>query len=149
MKPLLKSILLLLATLPAPACAFGLLDGFRLAQRNGPLYQAARAERDAGQVNHTIGRSQLLPVVSASASRSKVNGEREIGGMTSDLDYQSRSTVLQLRQPLFNMERMAEYRQGKARAEYSQSVFDKKEKDLAVRYVTAYLEVLLAEHTIA
>lgn len=149
MRPHLKSLLILLATMPAPAWAFGLLDGFRLAQRNDPLYQAARAERDAGQANYTIGRSQLLPMVSANTSRSKVNGEREIGGTTSDLDYQSRSTVLQLRQPLFNMERMAEYRQGKARAEYSQSVFDKKEKDLAVRYVTAYLEVLLAEHTIA
>lgn len=73
MKPLLKSILLLLATLPAPACAFGLLDGFRLAQRNDPLYQAARAERDAGQVNHNNRPFATAARGFASASRSKVN----------------------------------------------------------------------------
>lgn len=141
-------LLVLLAAAPMPASAFGLLEGFRLAQRNDAAYRAAQAEREAGEANRALGRAQLLPVISASVSRSSVKGEREIAGSTTDLDYTSKSAALQLRQPLFNMERWASYQQGMARADFSQSVFSRKEKDLTVRYVNAYLDLLLAEQTV-
>lgn len=143
------SITVLLAFMqPMAAQAFGLLEGFRLAQRNDAAFRAALAERDAGEANRALGRAYLLPVISANVSRSNVTGERQIGSSTTDLDYTSKSAALQLRQPLFNMERWAEYQQGLAKADFSQSVFSRKEKDLASRYVLAYLDLLLAEQNL-
>ncbi|MCD2476313.1 TolC family protein, partial [Staphylococcus aureus] len=49
---------------------------------------------------------------------------------------------------LFNMQRLAEYRQGNARAEYSDAVLDQKLQDLAVRLSGAYMDVLLARDSI-
>ncbi|MFP3499798.1 TolC family protein, partial [Pseudomonas sp. SIMBA_059] len=83
-----------------------------------------------------------------SAYFNRVNGSQRQNGLDNDLDYDSKGANVRLRQPLFNKQRMAEYRQGQQRADYSVAVFDAKSQDAAVRLADAYFDVLLASETI-
>lgn len=136
------------------ASAYGLLEGFQLARLNDAQYQAATAEREAGEANRPMGRAQLLPTLNASFNRSKVTGSDTAPDFfgtlnTSPLKYMSQDAAIQLRQPIFNLQRWAMYQQGNARADYSQAIFSRKEYELAVRYLTSYLGLLLSQKNIA
>lgn len=132
-----------------PAAAMDLQEAWNTLRLQGPVYRAAQHERDAGAENRALGRAGLLPQINASASRSKINGDQELDGRPdSDLDYDSQNLAVQLRQPLFDRQKMAEYRQGKHRAEYSEAVFDAKTQNVAVRLASRYFDVLLTRETI-
>ncbi|MEE4465227.1 TolC family protein, partial [Azotobacter chroococcum] len=136
-----------------PACAMDLKATWELLQMQGPTYRAALHERDAGLENRAIGRAGLLPQINAVASKSRLDGTREepnaLGRtVESDLDYDSENAAVRLRQPLFNLQKLAEYRQGKQRAEYSEAIFDAKTQNAAVRLAGRYFDVLLARETI-
>ncbi|MFJ7285003.1 TolC family outer membrane protein [Pseudomonas sp. NPDC099000] len=137
-----------LLALSFPASAMDLKQAWDLLQYQGPVYRAAVHEKEAGVENRAIGLAGLLPQVSASAYDNKVNGTQRQSGIERDLDYDSKGANVRLRQPLFNKQKMAEYRQGKQRADYSVAVFDAKSQDAAVRLAEAYFDVLLASETI-
>ncbi|HZX27426.1 MAG TPA: TolC family outer membrane protein [Telluria sp.] len=134
------------------AGAITLMQAYQAALQNDPQYRVAKAERDVGKENRIIGRSALLPQVSASYSGSKVRADIDYGlSPTTGLPvirhplYYSRSEVVQLRQPLFSVDSYARYKQGIAQTNYSDAVFDARTKEIAVRVVSAYLDVLYAE----
>ncbi|WP_283188453.1 TolC family outer membrane protein [Pseudomonas sp. PMCC200344] len=131
-----------------PASAMDLKQAWDLLQYQGPVYRAAVHEKEAGVENRAIGMAGLLPQISASAYDNKVNGTQRQSGVERDLDYDSKGANVRLRQPLFNKQKMAEYRQGKQRADYSVAVFDAKSQDAAVRLAESYFDVLLASETI-
>lgn len=136
-----------------PASALGFMEAYRAALQNDPTYQAAIAENEAGQQNRAMGRAGLLPQISANASRARVRGEREYNTQTlSDviepLSYFSTSRTVQVRQSVLNMAAIANFRQGRARAEYSTEVFRGKQNDLALRLSSAYFQALLSQHAI-
>lgn len=135
-----------------PACALDLKDAWELLQTQAPNYLAAQHERDAGRENRAIGRAGLLPQISASASHSHINGTREldsIGGRSkSDLNYNSDLAGVRLRQPLFNLQRLAEFREGQQKAKLSEAIFDTKAQQLAVTLSGRYFDVLLTRETI-
>lgn len=136
-----------------PAYALDLQDAWQLMQLQGPIYRAAVHERDAGLESRALGRAGLLPQLNASASKSRVDGTQEqdnqLGNsVESDLNYDSENMAVQLRQPLFNRQKLAEYRQGKQRADYSEAVFDAKTQNVAVRLASRYFDVLLTRETI-
>jgi protease secretion system outer membrane protein len=135
------------------ATAMDLQQAWETLQLQGPTYRSAVYERDAGLENRALGRAGLLPQINASASKNKVNGTQEQSGIPGgsverDLDYDSENLAVRLRQPLFNRQKLAEYRQGKQRAEYSEAVFDAKTQNVAVRLANRYFDVLLARETI-
>ena len=130
------------------ASALDLKEAWELLQAQGPTYRAAVHERDAGLENRAIGRAGLLPQLSASASRSRVDGTREQNNIENDLDYDAEAYIVRLRQPLYNREKFAEYRQGKQRADYSEAVFDATTQQVAVTLAGRYFDVLLARETI-
>ena len=130
------------------ASALDLKEAWELLQAQGPTYRAAVHERDAGLENRAIGRAGLLPQLSASASRSRVDGTREQNNIENDLDYDAQAYIVRLRQPLYNREKFAEYRQGKQRADYSEAVFDATTQQVAVTLAGRYFDVLLARETI-
>ncbi|PWK39396.1 MULTISPECIES: TolC family outer membrane protein [unclassified Pseudomonas] len=134
--------------LSLPTCAMDLKQAWDLLQYQGPIYQAAINEKKAGGENRAIGLSGLLPQINASAYDNKVNGTQSQNGLDRDLDYDSKGANVRLRQPLFNKQKMAEYRQGQQRADYSVAVFDAKSQDAAVRLAESYFDVLLASETI-
>lgn len=133
-----------------PVSALDLQDAWDTLRLQGPTYRAAMHERDAGLENRNLGRAGLLPQLNASASKSRVDGTQEQStvDLERDLDYDSENLAVQLRQPLFNRQKLAEYRQGKQRAEYSEAVFDAKSQNAAVRLAGRYFDVLLTRETI-
>ncbi|MCY1525641.1 Outer membrane protein TolC [compost metagenome] len=136
-----------------PAAALDLQEAWNTLRLQGPTYRAAVHERDAGLENRALGRAGLLPQLNASASKSRVDGTQEqpnaLGRtVENDLDYDSENIVVQLRQPLFNRQKLSEYRQGKQRADYSEAVFDAKTQNVAVSLASRYFDVLLTRETI-
>ncbi|WP_213938071.1 TolC family outer membrane protein [Pseudomonas sp. dw_612] len=137
-----------LLALSLPVSAMDLKQAWDLLQYQGPVYRAAVHEKEAGVENRAIGMAGLLPQINASAYDNKVNGAQRQSGVERDLDYTSKGANVRLRQPLFNKQKMSEYRQGKQRADYSVAVFDAKSQDAAVRLAESYFDVLLASETI-
>src|SRR5471030_2321190 len=60
-------------------------------------------------------------------------------------DYISRSATIDVRQPLFNLDAWARYKQGKAQSAYAAAQFDSKAQDVIVRVTGAYIEALFKE----
>lgn len=136
------------------SASFDLSSAWRATLQYDPTYQAAISEREAGQTNRAIGRSKLLPQVSASLGRNRVRGTLEqptnFGNTVStDLNYTAKTNEIRATQTVFNWSTFAEYRQGQGRADYSLAIFDTKAKDTAVRLVNRYFQALLSyEHVV-
>ena len=150
-----KTLLMLglLATAGA-AQALGLVQAYDAALLNDPAYRAALAELEAGRQAAPLGRSALLPSVSASlsnaANRADVTAPDATGQpVQSQPSYRSAAAVLSLRQPLFDLEGSARWRQGQAQAAYSDAVFAGKQQALLLRLVGAYADAQVAQDQLA
>lgn len=133
------------------AAAIGLLQAYDAALKNDPTFQAARFENEAGQQNRALGRSSLLPQISASYYGAKNNSDvtylkyYQGKDVTVPRDYNSRVASVSLKQPLINFDGIARYRQGIAQSDYSDAVFAGKSEDLILRLVGAYADAQFAE----
>lgn len=148
------TLAILLGVLPVSnAEPLTLVEACQAAREHDPEFLAARHERDAGLQSEVIGRSALLPKVSAAVSRAQASGDRDVPTITGetvnqDLDYTSNSQVLQLRQPIYNAEAIGRFRLGRVQADYARAAFAGAELDLVVRVAQAYFDLLLAQDLI-
>lgn len=129
--------------------ALTLADAWQATLQNDPTYKAAIAEREAGQTNRAMGRAGLLPQIGASLGRNRVRGTLESPGPfgtvnNTDLHYMSGVKEIHVNQTVFNWSRIAEYRLGHARADYSLAAFDTKAKDTSIRLLNRYFQTLLS-----
>jgi protease secretion system outer membrane protein len=128
---------------PAGTTTLSLLQAYDAALENDASYRAALHERQAGQEFRVLGRSQLLPLISASYTTSKnradITTEFPQGDRTERRNYTSMSGAVQVRQPLFHPEGRARYRQGIAQTEASNAQFLVRGQDLIVRLATLYV----------
>ncbi|UMR31007.1 TolC family outer membrane protein [Massilia sp. MB5] len=131
------------------ASALGLVQAYEAALQNDPLFRSARAARDAGQENRIMGRSNLLPSVNGSFSGSQNRNTQTIGKHEEPRDYLSRSSTLQVRQPLFNLDGLARYKQGVAQSNYADMQYLSQSQEVILRVTGAYLEVLLKKDQLA
>lgn len=131
------------------AGAVSLQQAYEAALKNDPAYRMGYYANEAAKENRILGRSQLLPSVSASFSGSKNVLDREIGQRTIPEKYISRSSTVQLRQPLLNMEAVQRYRQGKVQTQQGAEQFEADTNEVAVRVVSAYLDALFADDQLA
>ena len=135
--------------------ALGLIQAYEAALKNDPTYRSAIYDNEAGKQNKALGLSNLLPSVSANYSPGKNHAEITSpnpytgGSSTSIQDYNSKSSALQIRQPLINLDGFARYRQGIAQANYSDAQFSARRQDLILRLVGAYAEAKYAEDVLA
>lgn len=87
-----------------------------------PTYRAAMKERDAGLEERAIGRAALLPNLSFQyqngRNSSEVTQPTTFGPTTSNRDYRSYSSSLNLQQPIFDYEAISRYYYGVAQARY-------------------------------
>lgn len=131
------------------AYAIGLVQAYNAALQNDPTYRSASFERDAGKESEAIGRSALLPSISASYSEAKNRAARTVqtvqGPFADNPDYTSKTTMLQVRQPIVNPEGYARYYEGIAQSKYSEAQFSGRKQDLIVRVVSAYSDAQFAE----
>jgi protease secretion system outer membrane protein len=136
------------------ASAIGLQQAYEAALKNDPAYRMNFYENEFGKENRIIGRSALLPNISASYSASRnradVDGLDVIGRKSlTHPNYMSRSSVVQLRQPIVNLDGIARYRQGVAQTKQSEAQFEANTGEVALRVVGAYADTLFAEDQLA
>lgn len=151
----LKPLLLAVAMLSGVQLhAAGLRDIYEMALQNDPQLRAAEAAFRASQELQVLGRSQLLPQIGASAEYSESNmdldslqviGEDQTIPPASGRARTDTTTyALSLTQPLFDLPRWFEFRQGQALSEQGQAQFAADQQALILRVADAYFNVLRA-----
>jgi outer membrane protein, protease secretion system len=148
------AVALALSGLASHSHATSLIEAYEAALQNDPTYRSAMHEREAGAQYKVLGRSNLLPQVSASHSqfknRAEVTQPNFVGQLqTSNPQYDSKSSAIQLRQPLVNFDGVARYKQGIAQSNYSEALFESRGRELLIRLVGAYADAKFSEDQLA
>jgi len=133
----------------ASASAIGLLQAYDAALKNDSQYRAAFFANESGKENRALGLSNLLPSVNAAYSASQNRTTLSVGAAERPYDYISRSSTLQLRQSLFNLDGWFRFKQGSAQARYTESQFGAQQQEVIVRVVSAYVDVLYKQDLLA
>ncbi|MFL6636660.1 MAG: TolC family outer membrane protein [Massilia sp.] len=139
------------------AGAVTLQQAYEAALKNDPTYRMSFYDKEASRENAIIGRSYLMPSVQASLSSSRNVADTDtlqqtIIGLQKVVDhprYISRSNVVQLRQPILNLEGIARYRQGKVQTRQGEAAFEAGTDEVTVRVVSAYMDALFADDQVA
>jgi protease secretion system outer membrane protein len=129
--------------------ALGLMQAFDAALQNDPVYRAAIHENAAGQQFRVLGRSFLLPTMSFVYTQNQNAQDFTMQTTSGFRQYPSETEALQFRQPLFNLDSFARYKQGIAQTSQSEAKFSERSQDLIVRIVGAYADAKHAEDKLA
>jgi protease secretion system outer membrane protein len=143
-----------LAVYSGGAGAIDLQQAYQAALKNDPTFRMNFFQNEAAKENEVLGRSNLLPSVTAQFSGSKNVADQEVvqpfyGTQLSHPRYISRSTMVQLRQPILNIDGVTRYRQGKVQAREGEAEFEANTNEVALRVVGAYCDALFAEDQVA
>lgn len=135
------------------AAAISLREAYDLALQNDPTFKMAYYDKEAGKEARIIGRTGLMPSVGANYNASKNKADTvttsALGKSPSHPEYFSRVASVQLRQPLFSLDALARYKQGKAQTEYSEYVFDSRTQELAMRVAAAFIDAAFTDEQVA
>lgn len=137
------------------AGAITLQQAYEAALKNDPTYRMGIQANESAKENRILGRSQLLPSVSASYNRNKNVVDRETtdprfsNPIVDHPKYSSTSASVQLRQSILNLDGIQRYRQGKVQTQAGAEQFQVDTNEVAVRVLTAYLDALFAEDQLA
>jgi protease secretion system outer membrane protein len=137
------------------AGAVSLQQAYQAALKNDPAYRMNFWENEAAKENEVLGRAGLLPQVSASYSGSRnvadvtyLQQNPLTGQIVEDPRhprYLSHSSAVQLRQPIFSLDAIARYRQGKVQTRQGAKQFEANTNDVIIRVISAYADALFAE----
>jgi protease secretion system outer membrane protein len=153
-----RTLALIAALACAPLCtsawSLDLSQAYQAAMAQDASIRATRAATEAKRERLPQARSQLLPNISASASRNRNALESTTPNflgkpVTTNSDYTSSTTALTLRQPLFRKYQMADYRQAQAQVDDANAILDRELQNVAVRVSGAYFEALLTSEQLA
>lgn len=142
---------LIVALSASSAGAADLLQIYRDALANDPIYASGRAARDAGLENLPQGLAQILPTVNATAftQYNDINiGFRGAAPEQTRLGNSNGYTVT-LTQPLFNWQNIQVYKEGEFKAMQAEATFGQATQDLIVRVAQAYFDVLASQDGLA
>ena len=111
--------------------------------------RAARAAADVGRERLPQAKAQLMPTVTANIGKNNndlnTTSPNLLGQDTTTNDkYLSDNRTLQLRQPLFNMQRWLQFEQAKSLVSEVEATLDREYQNLVVRVSVAYFETLMA-----
>jgi protease secretion system outer membrane protein len=145
---------LVFTPLCTPAWSLDLSQAYQAAMEQDASIRATRAATDAKRERLPQARAQLLPNLSASASRNRNSLESTTpnfrgDSVTTNNNYTSSSAALTLRQPLFRKYQMADYRQAQAQVDDANAILDRELQNVAVRVSGAYFEALLTAEQLA
>ncbi len=138
-----------------PVHAFGLMDAFVAARQYDPQYRAAWQAREAGVQEERIARAQLLPQASVTYGYNRNWLDQKIEQLNgrvqreSNSNYPSYAGAVEVRQPLFNAQAWAGYKQGQAMSQAAEAEFDGRHQELMLRLYEAYSGALLARDQLA
>jgi protease secretion system outer membrane protein len=130
------------------ASAISLQAAYQAALKNDPTFRMNFYENEGAKENAVLGRSALLPTVSAQFSGSKNVADQDMittfGPSSTHPRYISRSSLVQLRQPILNMDGIARYRQGKVQSKQGEALYEANVNEVAMRVLGAYCDALFA-----
>ncbi|MEQ1527238.1 MAG: TolC family outer membrane protein [Gallionella sp.] len=133
------------------AQAADLLETYRAAQLNDPVFASARAARQAGQEKLPQGRALLLPSINLNAS-STFNAQtlnNQAGPQPSgDFRYNTNGYGVNLVQPLFRAQNWLAYTEAQLQVMQTDAQFKIAEQDLALRVAQNYFDVLIAQDSV-
>jgi len=134
-----------------PLFAADLLQTYREARANDPVYASARAARDAGRENLPQGLAQLLPQIGASAGTQMNYIGISFRGMLppSSRDGNTNGYGVTLTQPLFNWQALMAYKEAGFKVAEAEAVFGQAAQDLILRVAQAYFDVLASQDSLA
>ena len=144
----MKRWLLLALFFSGAACAEpeSLLRLYRDALANYPMYLAARAEAAAEAEREPIARGRLLPNIAFTGSYGRSDSKRSTPGVGDErFEYDNYAYSLNIRQPLFRMQEVAEYRKASVLARSAEEIERAAENELVLGMVSTFLELLLLD----
>lgn len=128
-----------------PVMAADLLETYRAAQAQDPVFAAAQAARQAGQEKLVQGRSTILPSVTLTANSTYNDNQIQFPGATRQMNYNSSGAGVTLVQPLFRQQNWLAYTESELQVGISDAQFQQAQQDLIVRIAQAYFDVLIAQ----
>ena len=132
------------------SAAMGLLQGFQAAQQNDHQLRAARSQALSVNESEAQARARLRPQVSLSSTRYKVWQQQDSNGLSlPNQTYVSENDSVGLRQSLYQPRLVAGLEQAQAVGEGAQADLQEQVQTLADRYLSVYLNVLLAQEQLA
>ena len=147
MKLKISAVLVAGCFLGTSATAADLMDIYRDAQAQDPVYSSARFAYDASKEIVPQSRAtNLLPSIGFSAGYNR--NHRETGGFPT-ADFNTHSYTVSLTQPLFRMQNWISFGQAGLQAKQSEAIFADAGQSLIVRTAQAYFDVLLAQDNVA
>ena len=124
-----------------------LLNLYRQAALNDPIFSSARYSFLAGKEKTWQGLSVLLPQITANGSETKNDLYRKTPAL-GNTDLKSRTWNVKLTQPLLNWDKWEQFGQGNLSAAIAEAQFAAAEQDLVIRVTEAYFNVLNAQDTL-
>ena len=146
------AIFLAILAFSQPLAAADLLQTYREARANDPVYASARAARDAGRENLPQGLALLLPTISATGFTQMNYNEIRFSGDVlppSKREGNTNGYNVSLTQPLFNWQSISLYREAGFKVAQSEAAFGQVAQDLVVRVAQAYFDVLASQDNLA
>lgn len=145
---------LLCMALSTPAWSLDLLQAYEAALQEDSSIRAARASTDARRERLPQAKAQLLPNLSASASRNRNSLTRttpDFQGepVTTNLRYGSSNDALTLRQPIIRLSQVADFYQAFAQVDDANAILDRELQNVSVRVGGAYFDALLTAEQLA
>lgn len=150
MRTVLPLILLFGTLASSNANSLDLLQAYKEALANDPVYESARYAFSAGQEQYYQGRAGLLPSIQARGNYGRTERDTEdASGASISRDYRSNTYSVSLVQPLFRWENWKQFQQGKLLVAASEAEFAQAQQNLIVRVAQAYFDVLTAQDALA
>jgi len=144
----LKSPAVLIAVMLSSShvLAADLMDVYRDALSQDPVYGSARYAYEAGKEVLPQARAGVLPSLGFEAGVNRNNRKTE---GAPDLDYNGHSYTVRLSQPLFRMQNWIAVDQADLQVKQSEALFADASQNLIVRTAQAYFDVLLAQDNVS
>jgi outer membrane protein len=149
MRITLLATLITSAFLAFDAQAVDLLQVYKEALANDPVFASARSTLTAGEERVVQGRAGLLPVIGVGGSYNRSNTDLSSLGVDSARNGTTNGYTISLSQPLFRWANWETYQQGKLQVAASEAQFAQAEQDLITRVAQAYFDVLAAQDALA
>ena len=147
MKLKISAALVAACFLGTSANAADLMDIYRDAQAQDPVYSSARFAFDASKEIVPQSRAtNFLPSLGLTTTYNRTHRQTEGFPAT---DFNSHGYTVSLTQPLFRMQNWISYGQAGLQARQSEAVFADAGQSLIVRTAQAYFDVLLAQDNVA
>ncbi|MFN7221911.1 MAG: TolC family outer membrane protein [Burkholderiales bacterium] len=131
------------------ASAADLMQIYRDAVSQDPVFASARAAYEAAKEGKPIARATILPSLTLTGNANRINSDSTLGGRDSSSNYTSKAYSLTLTQPLFRMQSWLAVDQADLQVKQAEAVFADAKQSIVSRAAQAYFDVLLAQDNVA